>query len=235
MTKAQPPPASENRLLAALPGADLALLLPHLEPVPLPFRRTLYPPGGPIDFVYFPFRGVASVVAVSGRRAIEVGVCGREGAAGAGAVLGDPTSPFRVQVQVAGAGVRIGIDDFRAAAGRSGALHRVMARYHAAYLTQTAQSAACNGLHTVRQRCCRWLLMTADRMGPGGFDLTHEFLGVMLGVRRATVTDVLRPLQTDGLIGYARGRVTVRDRGRLEGAACECYGFVRAEFGRLLP
>jgi CRP-like cAMP-binding protein len=235
-TPKPPPPPSANRLLAGLPPADYRRLLRRLEAVPLPHGQVLYPPGGPVDYVYFPSRGVVSVVAVlADRRTIEVGMCGPEGAVGAAAVLGDPTSPFLVQVQVAGDGVRVGIDDFRDAARPGGPLHRRLARYHAAYLTQTAQSVACNGLHTVHQRCCRWLLMTADRVGADEFDLTHEFLGTMLGVRRASVTDVLRPLQAGGLIGYSRGRVTVRDRPRLEAAACECYRFVRGQFDRLLP
>jgi CRP-like cAMP-binding protein len=169
------------------------------------------------------------------RRSIEVGLCGREGAVGAAAVLGDPTSPFEVLVQVAGDGVRIDIDAFRTAARPGGALHRLLARYQAASFTQMAQSVACNGLHTVRQRCCRWLLMTRDRMGADEFDLTHEFLGTMLGVRRASVTDVLHPLQAAGLVGHSRGRLTVLDRSRLEAAACDCYQFVRGQFDRLLP
>jgi CRP-like cAMP-binding protein len=237
MAKAKPAPTpSENRLLAGLPPADYRRLHPRLEAAPLPYRRVLYPPGGPVDYVYFPSRGVVSVVAVLAKgRTIEVGMCGREGAAGAAAVLGDPTSPFRVQVQVAGDGVRICIDDFRDAARPGGALYRILARYHAAFQAQTAQSVACNGLHTVRQRCCRWLLMTADRMGADKFVLTHEFLGTMLGVRRASVTDVLLPLQAAGLIGYRRGRVTMLDRPRLEATACECYRFIQGQFDRLLP
>jgi CRP-like cAMP-binding protein len=235
MAKVQPI-QSENRLLAGLPPAEYRRLLPRLESVPLLFRQVLYPPGGPVDFVYFPSRGVVSIVAVmANRRTIEVGLCGREGTVGAAAVLGDPTSPYGVLVQVAGDGVRVGIDAFRDAAGPGGALHRVLARYHAAFLAQTAQSVACNGLHTVHQRCCRWLLMTQDRMREESFGLTHEFLGKMLGVRRASVTDVLHPLQALGLVGHSRGKVTVRDRAGLEAAACECYGFVREQFHRLLP
>ncbi|WP_020476565.1 Crp/Fnr family transcriptional regulator [Zavarzinella formosa] len=229
-------PVSGNHLLARLPPADQRRLAPHLEPVPLAFSQILYPPGGPVDFVYFPEHGVVSVVAVmADKRTIEVGLCGREGAVGAAAVLGDPTSPFRVQVQVAGDGMRIGIDAFRHASKAGGAMHRLLARYHAAFLTQTAQSVACNGLHSVRQRCCRWLLMTHDRMGADVFDLTHEFLGMMLGVRRASVSEVLNPLQADGLIGYERGRFTVHDRSRLEDQSCECHAFVQSQFDRLLP
>ena len=235
MAKA-PRPLSPNRLLAALPPADFRRLTPKLEVVPLGFKQILYPAGGPIDHVYFPHTGVVSVVAaLAGRRTIEVGMCGPEGVVGAGAVLGDPTSPYLVQVQVAGAGARMETDAFRAAARPAGALHRLAARYQAAYLALTAQSAAGNGAHRVDQRCCRWLLMTHDRMGGESFELTHEFLGTMLGVRRASVSEVLHPLQARGLIGYGRGRLTVLDRPRLERAACECYGFVRAQFDRLLP
>jgi CRP-like cAMP-binding protein len=232
-TQYSPP---QNRVLAGLPEAEYRRLLARLEPVPLPFRQVLYPPGGPIDYVYFPGGGVVSIIVVmSNRRTIEVGMCGRDGVVGAAAALGDPVSPFRVQVQVAGTARRMDIEAFRAAARPGTVLHRVLARYHAAYYTLTAQSVACNGLHTVSQRCCWWLLMTHDRVGTDAFDLTHEFLGTMLGVRRASVTEVLHPLQATGLIGYARGRVTVRDRPGLERAACECYGFVRGQFDRLCP
>jgi CRP-like cAMP-binding protein len=222
--------------LAGLPPAEYRRLLPGLEPVALAFDQVLYPPGGPVDYVHFPSRGVVSVVAVMANgRTIEVGMCGREGAVGAAAVSGDPTSPYLVQVQVAGDGVRIAIDSFRDAVRDGGQLPRLLGRYHAAFLAQMAQSVACNGLHTVRQRCCRWLLMTRDRMVADEFELTHDFLGTMLGVRRASVTDVLRPLQARGLIGYSRGQVTIRDRPRLEAAACECYRTVQAQFDRLLP
>src|SRR5579885_2476493 len=125
MVTAKPPPARpENRLLAALPPADYRRLRRRLEDVPLPYRQVLYPAGGPVGFVYFPSRGVVSTVAVlADRRAIEVGMCGREGAIGAAAVLGDPTSPFEVLVQVGGAGARIDIDAFRAAAREIGRAH----------------------------------------------------------------------------------------------------------------
>ncbi len=230
------PVVSENRLLAGLPPTEYRRLRSQFEVVPMPFRQLLYPPGGPVDYVYFPDRGVVSVVAVlANRRTIEVGICGREGVVGSNAVWGDPTSPFRVQVQVAGTGVRIGIEAFRKAVRPGSELHRLVARYQAAYLTFTSQSVACNGLHSIHQRCCRWLLMVQDRMRSDGFDLTHEFLGTMLGVRRASVTEVLNPLQADGLIGYGRGQMTIVDRPRLERASCECYGFVRGQFDRLLP
>lgn len=228
-------PAPENQLLAALSPADYRRLLPRLEPIDLPFGKVLYAPHSAIDAVYFLSRGLVSTVAVmANRRTIEIGICGREGAVGAGVILGDATSPFQVIVQVGGSGVRVKIDDFRKVARPGGSLHEGLARYHAAFLIQTAQFVACNGLHTVEQRCCRWLLMTQDRMCSESFGLTHEFLATMLAVRRASVSEVLKPLQARRLIKYERGHVTILNRAKLMAASCECYDFVRGEFERLM-
>ncbi len=132
--------------------------------------------------------------------AIEVATVGNEGVVGLLAYLGGETSPNEVMVQVEGDGVRIRIDALKEAASRPGSLADLMLRYHTAYLTQISQQVACNGLHPIQQRCCRWLLLTQDRVGSNELSLTHEFLGVMLGVRRASVTEVLRPLQEEGLV-----------------------------------
>jgi CRP-like cAMP-binding protein len=114
-------------------------------------------------------------------------------------------------------------------------LRRIVFRYHMAFVAQLMQSIACNGLHSVQERCCRWLLLCHDRSQNSEVVITHEFLSQMLGVRRATITDVLQPLQTDGLIRYRRGVVEVLDRKALEKTSCECYRTIREEFRRLLP
>ena len=166
--------------------------------------------------------------------AIEVATVGNEGVVGLLAYLGGETSPNEVMVQVEGDGVRIRIDALKEAASGQGSLADLMLRYHTAYLTQVSQQVACNGLHPIQQRCCRWLLSTQDRVGSDEVTLTHEFLAIMLGVRRASVTEVLRPLQEEGFLSNGRGAITILNRKGLEKACCECYRVVQDEFERLL-
>src|SRR4051812_33618992 len=137
--------------------------------------------------------------------------------------IGAESSPNKVIVQVSGDALRMKADAFKEEISRDATFRRVMFLYHTAFLTQVSYSVACNGLHPVRQRCCRWLLMTQDRVHADELPLTHEFLGMMLGVRRASVTEVLQPLQDEGLIRGTRGTITVIDRAGLEKAACSCY------------
>jgi CRP-like cAMP-binding protein len=228
---ARPP----NRLLARLPAGEYARLEPHLQPIDLGFKKVIYKAGGPIDYVYFPTQGVASTVAYVGDgSAIEVSTVGDEGMLGLPALLGDATAPNEVFMQVAGAGLRTPAATLRREAGLDSPLYKVLVRYLNAYLVQVSQAVACNGLHAVRQRCCKWLLMTQDRVHTDELPLTHEFLGMMLGVRRASVTEVLQPLQDDGLIRNSRGTITVVDRAGLEKAACDCYHTITSEYARML-
>jgi CRP-like cAMP-binding protein len=185
--------------------------------------------------VYFPVEGVASLVVTSAEGAsAEVGTIGSEGMVGLPVCLGDREAPSSVYVQVPGTALKMNAEAFRGELGHCPSLNLTMLRYAHAFFNQVAQSAACAHLHRVEQRCCRWLLMTRDRMPSGEFLLTHEFLGMMLGVRRTTVTEVMGSLQKAGLIRYRRGHVSILDPEALRSRACECYDISRLEFDLLL-
>ena len=203
--------------------------------VVLDFNTVLNEPHSSIEHVYFPIWGVISAVTVmQDGGSIEVATIGNEGMVGLTALLGNEESPNRMVVQVGGEAQRMEASVFRAETSKDSPLRRTMARYYTAFHNQISQAVACNGLHTVQRRCCRWVLMTHDRVEGDEFPLTHEFLSHMLGVRRVSVTEVLKLLQDAGLLRNQRGRVTVLDRAGLEKAACECYQSVRDEFDRLL-
>jgi CRP-like cAMP-binding protein len=224
-----------NRLLSLLSDDDYERLRPHLAQVALEYRKSLYEAERPIEQIYFPVNGVASlVVTTSDGASAEVGTVGSEGMVGLPIVLGDRLAPSSIYVQVPGTALRMEARIFRDQLAASPTLTLVMLRYAHAFFNQVAQSAACAHLHRVEQRCCRWLLMTRDRMPSGEFLLTHEFLGMMLGVRRTTVTDVMGGLQRAGLIRYRRGHVSILDDEALRQRACECYDISRLEFDRLL-
>lgn len=224
-----------NRLLFLLADEDYERLRPHLALVVLEYRKSLYEAARPIHHVYFPIDGVASLVITTADGAsAEVGTIGSEGMVGLPVCLGDREAPSSCYVQVPGTGLVMDAGVFRNELARSPTLNRIMLRYAHAFFNQVAQSAACAHLHRVEQRCCRWLLMTRDRMPAGDFLLTHEFLGMMLGVRRTTVTDVMGSLQKAGFIRYRRGHVTILDQQALHRRACECYDISRLEFERLL-
>jgi CRP-like cAMP-binding protein len=224
-----------NRLLSLLSDSDYERLRPHLSQVVFDYRKSLYEASRPIEHVYFPVDGLASLVITTADGAsAEVGTIGNEGVVGLPVCLGDRDAPSSVYVQVPGTALGIDARIFRGELERSPALHLIMLRYAHAFFNQVAQSAACIHLHKVEQRCCRWLLMTRDRMPADDFLLTHEFLGMMLGVRRTTVTEVMGSLQKAGLIRYRRGHVTILDHEALRRRACECYDISRREFDRLL-
>ncbi len=229
------PAQSGNRLLARLPADAYRRLLPHLKTVPLPFEHPLHEARKPIKYAYFPTRGMASAVTrLQDGAGIEVVNIGSEGATGTATVLGVVSSPNEVFMQVEGEGVRVEVAALTKEATRDSPLWRLLGAYHAFFLFHVSQSVACNGLHSVHQRCCRWLLLTHDRVDTDVLPLTHGFLAMMLGVR-ASVTLVLQPLQDQGLVRYARGRITILNRPGLEVAACECYQAVQDEYARLLP
>jgi CRP-like cAMP-binding protein len=218
----RPPPAENpNRLLAALPAADYARMLPSLTVVPLKLKTVLHKPGDPIQDVYFPGSGFCSMLTVLEDGAmVEIATIGREGMIGVDGTA--VTSVVMVQGE-SDTCYRMKIDPFRRELDRRGALHELMARYARALFGFVAQSTACNAVHSVEQRLARWLLMARDRMGSNDFPLTQEFVSMMLGASRPTVTVVAGTLQKAGLITYHRGRVTIVDPDRLEAASCECY------------
>jgi CRP-like cAMP-binding protein len=224
-----------NRLLSLLTDSDYERLRPHLSPLVFDYKRSLYEASRPIEHVYFPIEGVASlVITTADGSSAEVGTIGSEGFVGLPVCLGDREAPSSVYVQVPGTALSMDARVFRRELDHSPTLNLIMLRYAHAFFNQVAQSAACAHLHRVEQRCCRWLLMTRDRMPTGNFLLTHEFLGMMLGVRRTTVTDVMGSLQKAGLIRYRRGHVTILDHEALQQRACECYHISKTEFDRLL-
>ena len=228
------PRQTANQLLAALPPRDYARLRSGLTTVPMKLKQILWEPNRPIEAVYFPIDAVASILALTEGHTVEVGTIGNEGFVGLPVFLGATTSPGRALVQVAGRGVRLDIAVFRREAHREGRLRQLLERYTQAFMTQVSQTTACNRAHSITQRLARWLLIVRDRVNRNEFPLTHEFLGQMLGVRRATVSDTAAALQRVKLISYHRGVVTIRNGRGLEREACECYRLVRQEFERLL-
>jgi CRP-like cAMP-binding protein len=223
-----------NRLLAALAPTDLDALRAQLEPVSLPHKQTLANPGAPIEHIYFPQEGMVSLVQPLQGAMIEVGVIGREGFVGVPVLLGAATSPLEAMVQIPGSALRIGASAFRQEAARSSSLSALLLRYAQALQVQVSLSAACNGRHPLPERLARWLLMAHDRAPADELPLSHEFLSMMLGVRRAGVTVALGTLKAPGLIRNTHGRVTIIDRHGLEAASCECYGILRSEYECLL-
>src|SRR5262245_4330784 len=227
--------APGNLILALLPADEQERLRPKLQVVEVEQGQVLYEARMPIQHVYFLDQGMVSVVSIMRDGAmIEVGTIGSEGMAGDAVILGAESVPYRHVVQVGGKAWRMSATALTEELKPGRALTRLLQRYHAAFNTQVMQGMACNGLHSVVQRCCRWLLTTQDRIGSHELNITHEFLAQMLGVRRASVTEVLRPLQNNGLIRASRGKVVILDSKRLTDASCECYGIIRKEYRRLL-
>jgi CRP-like cAMP-binding protein len=226
---------SDNGLLASLSTNDFDLLGPHLESVALGVRKSLERPNRRIDVVYFPESGFASVVAVqSNGKEVEVGLIGREGMTGLPVVFGNHRSPHATYIQAPGAGKCMPATELRKALQTSASLRDSLLKFAQAFGVQTAQTAICNAQSKLDIRLARWLLMAHDRIGDDTLSLTHEFLSLMLGVRRPGVTEALHALRERGLIAYARGQITVKDRKGIERTAGEAYGFPEAEYRRLI-
>jgi CRP-like cAMP-binding protein len=223
-----------NRLLAALSADDFDRLAPHLVSGPLVQGEPIFAAGRAASHVWFPHEGVISIVASSvGGESIEIATVGREGMTGVALVLGSESMTNEAMVQVPGHGSSIVPTSFQQALEASPSLRRMMQRYVLAVIAQISQNAACNQLHDIKTRCARWLLTTHDRVSGDSFVLTQEYLAMMLGVARPSVSTAAAGLQDEGLIHYTRGVITVLDRRGLEEAACECYRIIEDEFGRL--
>jgi CRP-like cAMP-binding protein len=232
----RPIPSSNNRLLALFSADELRMLAPQMTHVDLDRGRLLYDPGDQIDLVYFPHDGVISLMTLmENGAAIESATIGCEGALGLMAAVGPRQSLSRAIVQTPTRAARISAANQRDAWERSANIRDVVDRHNEALYGHAIQSVACNALHAVEARFCRWLLACHDRIANDTVALTQEFLADMLGVQRTTVTAVARGLQEKGAIRYRRGVVDIVDRGVLEQFSCECYGVVRGTYDRLLP
>lgn len=229
------PQTTQNRLLALMPPDERRYVLEQAVEVPFKYKMALYVAGRSIEHVYFPIEGVASLVnTMNNGSAAEVGTIGNEGLVGIPVILGDRSAPTDIYMQVEGKGLRLPAPVLTSLLDRSPNVRKLMLHYVHAVFNQVAQSAACLHFHHIDQRACRWILMTHDRVQTDSFSLTQDFLAMMLGVRRSSVTDAAQQLKKRGLINYSRGHVTILDRLGLEQSACECYQVSKQEFDRLL-
>lgn len=235
-TARQADTAKLNRFLASLPARDLSLLAPHLRTVPLERGAVLHDAGDEMEYVYFPHTGMVSIVAVMRNGAmVETATIGRSGVVGATAGLGSRCAVGRAVVQIPGEAARLSCSLFQSAARESNPIRDLLVGYNDLVLAEIQQSVACNALHYLEARLCRWLLHTRDCVEADAIPLTQELLGQMLGVRRTTLTVVARLLQSAGMIRYRRGLIHIVDRAKLEENACECYGLVKRQVERLFP
>lgn len=227
--------ADGNRLLDGVPSAEYERLEPHLEPVTLDLKQSLYRSNEPITHVYFVDDGVASLLQpLGGAEPVEVATVGKEGMVGIPVFLGAESTQGRCFAQISGHARRMTAERFNELVTPGTSLHEILHRYTQALMVLMAQNGACNRRHGIVQRYARWLAMTRDRMSGDTFPLTQEFLGQMLGVRRAGVSEAAGQLQAEGLIRYSRGQIEVLDRSGLETRSCDCYWIIRSEFERMI-
>jgi CRP-like cAMP-binding protein len=236
LTANYPPTPKHNYLLAALPAADYERLLPHLDLVRLPLGWVVYESGSEQRHVYFPTTGILSLLSVvADGSSAEIAVVGNEGMVGVALFMGGDTTSSRAVVQGAGVGYRLRSGVLKDEFERGQDLQHLLLRYTQALITQMAQTAVCNQLHSLDQQLCRWLLISLDRLPSNELNMTQDLIANMLGVRREGVTVAAGHLQSAGLIHYSRGKIIVLDRPKLEARACECYAVVKREYDRLLP
>ena len=227
---------SANFLLARFPREEYRRLAPLLETVSLRERAVIYEPEGRITHAWFPLTGVVSILMqMHDGTLVEAATVGNEGMVGLPLLIREPTSPYRIIQQVPGDNLRLPAGVLRDLIETSPELSALMQRYCQSVLQQTAQTAACNLLHPVEKRLCRWLLMTHDRAAADEFYLTQEVLSIMLGVHRQSVSLAAGALQQAGFISYRRGHVRIENRAGLEAASCECYQASRASYARFFP
>jgi CRP-like cAMP-binding protein len=235
----RPPPSADgrpkNKLLASLPDEDYERVQPHLKTMSTKVKQILHRRNEPVHEVFFPNGGVASITTVMQDGAmVEIATVGDEGLVGIGAFFGGEEVGTETMIQVPDTNAEVmSAEAFKAEMDRRGFFYHAVLRYWQGLLVLIMQSTACMALHPVQDRCCRWLLMAHDRVRRDEFELSHEFLAMMLGATRPTVTVVAGTLQKAGFIRYKHGRITILDRKGLEGSACECYTTVKKQFDRL--
>jgi CRP-like cAMP-binding protein len=228
--------AQDNALLEALPDAERARLLSHLEFVELPRGAVLYEAGTRLTHVYFPTTAIVSLIYVMDDGATtEIAIVGNEGIVGVSLFMGGESTTSRAVVQSAGMGYRLKSSKMMEEFNRTGPVLNLLLRYTQALITQMAQTAVCNRHHSLDQQLCRWLLLSLDRLRSNELVVTQELIANLLGVRREGVTEAAGRLHAAGLIAYRRGHITVLDRAQLERRACECYRVLKKEYDRLLP
>lgn len=226
---------TKNRLLAAIPDEEYQRLLPYLEFVHLAKNKIVYEAGDTTRHAYFLTSGMASLLSITEHgEMIEVAMVGNEGMIGIPIVLQVNKTPHRVLVQIPADAMRIKADLLRAEFNQGGQLHHLLLRYTHALFAQLALSSACNHFHTIEQRLARWLLVTRDCVKSDTFHLTQEFLSLMLGAPRTSITTIAGALQKTGLIRYSRGKITILDRQALEETACECYEIIKEEIDQFI-
>jgi len=234
-TRQQTVPRSKNLFLAALPAEEFERLKPHLEHVDLKLGDIIHRSDELIRYVYFPEHSVISIVTyLEEGTTIETGIVGREGLAGISVILSDDVSPREATVQVSDGAWRMKAQTFKTEFERGGAINRLALRFVYAFIAQISQNAACSHYHQIEARLARWLLTLQDRVESDELRITQEYISQMLGVQRPTVTNSAIRLQEQGLIRYARGRITILDRQGLENTTCECYQAIKEAYNKYL-
>jgi len=230
------PEPRQNRILASLPAADYARLLPDLKLVEMPLRWTVSESGDHVNFLHFPVSGIVSLIyTLEDGSSSETALVGNEGLVGISIFMGGESMPTSTEVQSAGSAYRLSREVMKREFSLGGQLQHLALLFTQALMSQTAQTAVCNQHHSLEQQVCRWLLMSMDRLNSNEVVITQEMIGKLLGVRRESVTQIVGLLHEYGAIARNRGRIVVEDRPKLEKLACECYSVVSAEYARLLP
>jgi CRP-like cAMP-binding protein len=224
MPNSATPAQKPNRILRDLPEKEYRRIADYIEPVNLPHGKIIYEVDQPIDYAYFPFGAMISLVTLmEDGKIVEVGMVGRDGMTGIVALMGQATSPDRAIVQIPDGGVRVRFEVIKKEFDKGESLQRSLLRYGYTLMRQVSQTAACNATHTADERLSRWLLMCQDRVQSDELNLTQEFIAEMLGTRRATVNVAASNLQSAGLIHYNRGQIRIKDRAGMIAFSCECY------------